>query len=73
MNLDFSVVHNEPIMADSCFYCGVPIRSKHIMITFEQNIKSKMRLHIGPEFECWDNFVLGVKLVNKELGTGRTN
>lgn len=66
MNLDFSIIYTRPVMDDACFYCGVPIRGKHILVTFERGI-NKFRLHIEPDSDCWDNFVLGVNLVNSNL------
>jgi hypothetical protein len=71
-NLDFSIIYSEPVMADACTYCGHPIRSKHIQLTFDYN-SNKMRFHLEPDNSCWEQFVLGVKTVNSHLTAGSLN
>lgn len=60
-NLDFSIAER-PIMDDSCYYCGTPIREKHVKIQFE--FKRKMLLHLEP---CWDQFYTGVSIIGAKL------
>lgn len=59
-NLDFTI-DGPPILDDACTYCGTPIREKHIKLTFQW---AKIRLHIEP---CWDQFVVGVSIINDKL------
>lgn len=60
-NLSFEL-EDKPTGIEYCYYCGEVITEKYVVIEFEG--KSTIHIETG---ECWDNFVVGVHLINEQV------
>jgi hypothetical protein len=63
MNVNFEIcTPNNKVITPRCTYCDYVLDGKYIKIKFD-TIKA-LHVHKG---ECWDNFVVGISMINDEL------